>query len=97
MFTNVSRTLAVGAAMAGARALAVAQLMKSYGIRSFRDGLQKRIFEAAARGHSTRYSKRYNPHGKREMRRRFLQDSQQHQFNSHKPGSVQPRHIFGAA
>lgn len=37
------------------------------------------------------------PHGDREKARRVRQGAHQRQINSHKPGTVQPRHIFGDA
>ena len=37
----------------------------------------------------------YAANGKREKQRRWLADAHEQQRNSHKPGTVQPAHIFG--
>jgi len=42
-----------------------------------------------------RRSTLYVPNGERECARRIGQGAHFHQLNSHKPGTVQPRHIFG--
>lgn len=64
--------------------------------RTFRDKFHELALTAYARGRSNR--KRYGFRaysGKKENQRRFLQDAHQNQLNSHKPGTVQPFHIFG--
>lgn len=47
-----------------------------------------------ARGY--RAPRRYKANSKREKQRRWLADAYEQQRNSHKPGTVQPAHVFGA-
>ena len=39
----------------------------------------------------------FMPHGEREKSRRVRQGAHEHQLRSHKPGTVQPHHIFAIA
>lgn len=92
MFVNVAKTLSNIV-----QATTIAGLMKRYNVRSFRDGFQKRQFEQAASGSKQRYVKTYYPHGNQESDRRCRQGAHERQLASHKPGAVQPAHIFGGA
>lgn len=69
--------------------------MRTLGIRSFRDKfheLQARAYVSARRRGSYRV---YRNPGAGEAARRVRQNAHQNQLNSHKPGTLQPRHIFG--
>lgn len=65
--------------------------------KTFRDYFHMLQWKAFLRGGSTRYYKVYRNKGRREALRRFITDAHEQQLNSHKPGTVQPRHIFGGA
>lgn len=45
---------------------------------------------------SNRKSTYHVPHGEREKARRLRQGAHARQIASHRPGTVQPRHIFGS-
>ena len=58
--------------------------------------LRRQQRDHVARGYSIP-SLIYRPNGKRERERRIRQFAGFNQLRSHKPGTVQPRHIFGSA
>jgi hypothetical protein len=93
MFSRIAATLARAAA-AGASVMSPLAFMHRL-IRSFSSRFQQMQFEAAFKPRKQRYSMRYPYSSKRAQRRGWLQDAHQNQQNSHKPGTVQPRHIFG--
>lgn len=69
------------------------------GLRTFQNKSHEMVFRGALRGgYRVARSRRYDLHqgnGKRERQRRNIADAHLQQLNSHKPGTVQPRHIFG--
>ena len=65
--------------------------------KTFRDYFHKAAWLSYVGPHKGRRVRIYKTNGKRECRRRFLSDAALQQRNSHKPGTVQPRHIFGDA
>lgn len=58
---------------------------------------QQLLIRAAAGRRAYRYKTMRVPTGNAESARRRRQGAHQHQLACHKPGTVQPRHIFGAA
>jgi hypothetical protein len=101
MFVSIGKTLASRALVLAAnvaQAAGMIALMRKHNIKSFANKFHQLQVQAAARGHKGRYRRTYQGGGSnlQATQRRHRQNAHQHQLDSHKPGTVQPAHIFGA-
>lgn len=83
--TKKARNVAVSV---GAAMLGLFHIATGNGLFAVNAGTHKR-------GYSVR--KKYPRDSKQERQRRWLSDAHEQQRNSHRAGTVQPAHIFGAA
>lgn len=96
MFRRPLAMIIAGSASAAFALEAKLMTMKrQYNIKSFRDKFQELAFRGMVANRKQRYVKVYTGCGKRERARRILNCADLQQLNCHKPGTVQPKHIFG--